>query len=222
MNLHGAHYEREGRSSCILPPTPLGPACLMAGMTKLPFGQRPLMLYNGEVSCQTLTGKISIVRLNTHTFQDDQELSEEEVCIFVWKPGLVSQCHTAMPETAITFLCCTFLSCKDRYFAVWSSSAKFSSYSAQDCVYDNFLVSIMDKWVSQDDNGVYVCWAVVFLKLLEWLSPSISIPLPSWRHLCRSALFSRGRSDRIRVIASKPSSFLGPYMKINIPFLDSP
>ena len=40
------------------------------------------MLYNGEVSCQTLTGKISIVRLNTHNFHDDQELSEEEVCLY--------------------------------------------------------------------------------------------------------------------------------------------
>ena len=56
----------------------------MAGVTKLPFGQRPLMLYNGEVSCQTLTGKISIVRLNTHNFHDDQELSEEEVCLCEW------------------------------------------------------------------------------------------------------------------------------------------
>ena len=49
------------------------------GVTKLPFGHRPLMLYNGEVSCQTLTGKISIMRLQTHIFSDDQGISEDEV-----------------------------------------------------------------------------------------------------------------------------------------------
>ena len=56
----------------------------MAGVTKLPFGHRPLMLYNGEVSCQTLTGKISIMRLNTHIFGDDQEITEEEVWAHEW------------------------------------------------------------------------------------------------------------------------------------------
>jgi len=56
-----------------------GPMCEMAGVTKLPFGHCPLMLYNGEVSCQTLSGKISIMRLNTHSFGDEQELTEKEL-----------------------------------------------------------------------------------------------------------------------------------------------
>ena len=37
------------------------------------------MIYNGEVSCQTLTGKISIIRLNTHTFSEDLEITEDKV-----------------------------------------------------------------------------------------------------------------------------------------------
>ena len=53
--------------------------CSMVGTTKLPFGHSPLMLYNGEVSCQTLTGKISIMRLNSHIFTDDQGITEDEV-----------------------------------------------------------------------------------------------------------------------------------------------
>ena len=59
---------------------------MMVGLTKLMFGLRPLMLYNGEVSCQTLTGKINIMRLTTHNFQDDQDLSEDEVytCIGIY------------------------------------------------------------------------------------------------------------------------------------------
>lgn len=51
----------------------------MVGSTKLPFGHLPLMLCNGEVSCQTLTGKISIMKLNTHIFTDDQGMTEDEV-----------------------------------------------------------------------------------------------------------------------------------------------
>jgi len=35
-----------------------GPSCVFAGNSKLPYGQKPLMLYNGEVSCQTLSGKV--------------------------------------------------------------------------------------------------------------------------------------------------------------------
>ena len=37
-----------------------GPSCVFAGNTKLPYGQKPLMLYNGEVSCQTLSGKVHL------------------------------------------------------------------------------------------------------------------------------------------------------------------
>lgn len=59
----------------------LGSVCNMISTTKLPFGHVPLMLYNGEVSCQTLTGKISIMRLNSHIFTDDQGISEDEVFI---------------------------------------------------------------------------------------------------------------------------------------------
>lgn len=65
------------------------------GSTRLPFGHHPLMLYNGEVSCQTLTGKISIMRLGTHNFSDDQEITTEQVCLIrqiiicTWKSALV-------------------------------------------------------------------------------------------------------------------------------------
>ena len=57
----------------------IGPVCNMVASTKLPFGHSPLMLCNGEVSCQTLTGKISIMRLNSHIFTDDQGITEDEV-----------------------------------------------------------------------------------------------------------------------------------------------
>ena len=38
-----------------------GPSCVFAGNTKLPYGQKPLMLYNGEVSCLTLSGKVFLM-----------------------------------------------------------------------------------------------------------------------------------------------------------------
>ena len=56
-----------------------GALCELIGTTKLPFGYKPLMLYNGEVSCQTLTGRISIIRLNTHNFSDDLDITEDKV-----------------------------------------------------------------------------------------------------------------------------------------------
>ena len=69
---------------------------MMAGLTKLLFGLRPLMLYNGEVSCQTLTGKITIMRLSTHNFQDDQDIAEEEVytcmCVYMYFHVCVHAC----------------------------------------------------------------------------------------------------------------------------------
>lgn len=36
----------------------LGPQCIMAGSTKLPYAQKPLMLYGGEMTCQTQSGKV--------------------------------------------------------------------------------------------------------------------------------------------------------------------
>lgn len=30
----------------------------MAGTTKLPYAQKPLMLYGGEMTCQTQSGKV--------------------------------------------------------------------------------------------------------------------------------------------------------------------
>ena len=60
-----------------------GPECVLAGVTKLPFGHKPIMFYNGEVSCLTLTGKLQVIRLQTHSYQDDQDLSEPEVGIIM-------------------------------------------------------------------------------------------------------------------------------------------
>ena len=61
-----------------------GPVIAKVGITKLPFGHLPLMLNNGEMSCQTLTGKLSTVRLDTHVFSDGQGFNEEEVCIITF------------------------------------------------------------------------------------------------------------------------------------------
>ena len=38
----------------------LGPQCIMSGTTKLPYALKPLMLYAGEVTCQTQSGKVMI------------------------------------------------------------------------------------------------------------------------------------------------------------------
>lgn len=47
-----------------------GPKVELVGSTKLPSGQHPLLLYNGEVTCQTQSGKTTALRLSSHQFED--------------------------------------------------------------------------------------------------------------------------------------------------------
>ncbi|XP_020847243.1 WD repeat-containing protein 19 isoform X1 [Phascolarctos cinereus] len=45
-----------------------GSRVILAGGTKVPFSQKPLLLYNGELTCQTQSGKTNNIYLNTHNF----------------------------------------------------------------------------------------------------------------------------------------------------------
>ncbi|XP_019956067.1 WD repeat-containing protein 19 isoform X1 [Paralichthys olivaceus] len=45
-----------------------GPRVVLVGSTTLLFSQRPLLLYNGDLTCQTASGKTSEVALSTHSF----------------------------------------------------------------------------------------------------------------------------------------------------------
>ncbi|XP_042079345.1 WD repeat-containing protein 19 [Haplochromis burtoni] len=45
-----------------------GPQVVLVGSTALPFSQKPLLFHNGELTCQTASGKISEVELSTHSF----------------------------------------------------------------------------------------------------------------------------------------------------------
>ncbi|XP_024914661.1 WD repeat-containing protein 19-like isoform X1 [Cynoglossus semilaevis] len=45
-----------------------GPQVVMVGSTPLLFSQKPLLLYNGDVICQTASGKIIQLALSTHFF----------------------------------------------------------------------------------------------------------------------------------------------------------
>ncbi|XP_029010876.1 WD repeat-containing protein 19 [Betta splendens] len=48
--------------------TVYGPRVVLVGSTALLFSQKPLLLYNGELTCQTTSGKTSDVLLSTHSF----------------------------------------------------------------------------------------------------------------------------------------------------------
>lgn len=41
---------------------------ILAGSTKVPYSYKPLLLYNGELTCQTQSGKTNTVALSTHSF----------------------------------------------------------------------------------------------------------------------------------------------------------
>ncbi|KAG8516530.1 WD repeat-containing protein 19, partial [Galemys pyrenaicus] len=45
-----------------------GSKVILAGGTKVPFSHKPLLLYNGELTCQTQSGKINNFYLSTHSF----------------------------------------------------------------------------------------------------------------------------------------------------------
>ncbi|XP_073898544.1 kelch-like protein 5 isoform X6 [Castor canadensis] len=45
-----------------------GSKVVLAGGTKLPFSHKPLLFYNGELTCQTQSGKINNIYLSTHSF----------------------------------------------------------------------------------------------------------------------------------------------------------
>ena len=68
--------------SDINPMFPTGAQVVMAGQTKLPFGQVPLLLHNGEVSLQTSSGKVQPLMLDSHNKDErPQDMSQEEVRI---------------------------------------------------------------------------------------------------------------------------------------------
>nr|XP_020772226.1 WD repeat-containing protein 19 isoform X3 [Odocoileus virginianus texanus] len=48
-----------------------GSKVILAGSTKVPFSHKPLLLYNGELTCQTQSGKINNIYLSTHCFLDN-------------------------------------------------------------------------------------------------------------------------------------------------------
>ncbi|KAL9972694.1 hypothetical protein ACROYT_G019054 [Oculina patagonica] len=60
--------------------TVIGPQCIMAGSTKLPYAQKPFMLYGGEITCQTQSGKTSKLSLTTHFFHEKpQDLPQADL-----------------------------------------------------------------------------------------------------------------------------------------------
>ncbi len=53
---------------------------VLAGESKLPYGQVPVMLHNGEVTLQTSSGKVQTLMLDTHNFDEKpQDLAPEQV-----------------------------------------------------------------------------------------------------------------------------------------------
>ncbi|KAM8842536.1 WD repeat-containing protein 19 [Synchiropus picturatus] len=55
-----------------------GPQVLLVGSTPLLFSQKPLLLYNGVLTCQTASGKTSEVVLSTHSFLKHQSGTSSE------------------------------------------------------------------------------------------------------------------------------------------------
>ena len=55
-----------------------GSQCVLASTTKMPFGHSPLMLYNGELTCQTQSGKITKLMLTMYGENTPNDLGRDE------------------------------------------------------------------------------------------------------------------------------------------------
>ena len=66
----------------------IGAVVNLAGESKLPYGQVPVMLYNGEITLQTSSGKVSTLVLDTHNF--DEKLQDQTPDQVYNKTGSVS------------------------------------------------------------------------------------------------------------------------------------
>ncbi|EHB16212.1 WD repeat-containing protein 19, partial [Heterocephalus glaber] len=57
-----------------------GSKVIWAGSNKLPFAHKPLLLYNGELTCQTQSGKTNNIYLSTHSFlHSSKDVGPEEL-----------------------------------------------------------------------------------------------------------------------------------------------
>ncbi|KAI9093093.1 hypothetical protein DFS34DRAFT_717341 [Phlyctochytrium arcticum] len=54
-----------------------GPSCIALGVTKLPFGQRPILLLNGVLTCQAVSGRLSLLPLSTHETPSKEQYLRE-------------------------------------------------------------------------------------------------------------------------------------------------
>lgn len=69
------HY---GKCKINIPVSLKGSKVILVGATKLPFSHKPLLLYNGELTCQTQSGKTSSVLLSTHSFLNNVQTSSSK------------------------------------------------------------------------------------------------------------------------------------------------
>ena len=67
----------------------IGPRVDLVGTSKLPYGQIPVLLHNGEITLQTQSGKLASFALDTHSYLfidaiEGKSLKEVLYCCF-WK-----------------------------------------------------------------------------------------------------------------------------------------
>ena len=71
-----------------------GPRVDLVGTTKLPYGQIPVLLHNGEITLQTQSGKLASMALDTHAylFIDAIEGKSQKEVIYCYGHRLSEQC----------------------------------------------------------------------------------------------------------------------------------
>ncbi|XP_052278623.1 WD repeat-containing protein 19-like isoform X1 [Dreissena polymorpha] len=106
----------------------MGTRCDLVGSTKLPYGQKPVLLHNGEVTLQTQSGKLVTIALDSHAYlfidsiegKNAKELAEclnQTIALKRWKDGWIF-CNQLNAREHWTKLGYAALKCLDVDFAI--------------------------------------------------------------------------------------------------------
>ncbi|XP_005092773.1 WD repeat-containing protein 19 [Aplysia californica] len=140
-----------------------GSRVLFAGFTKLPYGQIPVLLYNGEVTLQTPSGKLATLLLATHTHvfnENPTELPPNDL------KTAAQQC-IQLRRFKDAWIYCTILNKKDMWQEVGRAALESMELDFAIRVYrevgDVGMVSSLQKIKTTEDKNQLCGYIAMFL-----------------------------------------------------------
>ncbi|XP_070553702.1 WD repeat-containing protein 19-like isoform X2 [Ptychodera flava] len=138
-----------------------GPKVMLAGTTKLPYAQHPIMLHNGEVTCQTQSGKTTTLMLSTHNFHEKpSELPQSEL------RSALQQC-LVLKRFKEAWVLCHFLNSKEGWLDLAKAAVQHLEIDFAIRVYRNIgeagLVQSLQKIRGTEDQNLLAGYLAMFM-----------------------------------------------------------